>query len=132
MKGYYGHIETDTLENADFRKVIFTGKHSQLVLMALKPGEEIGEEVHETVDQFFRFEEGEGRVVIEGEKFPVGDGFALVVPAGTKHNIINTSSDKPLKLYTIYSPPNHQDGTIHKTREEAETSEEHFDGKTSF
>ncbi len=132
MKGFITNIEKDTENNDFFRKVIFTAKHSQLVLMSLKPGEEIGEEVHDNLDQFFRFEEGEGRVVIEGEKFPVGDGFALVVPAGTKHNIINTSSDKPLKLYTIYSPPNHQDGTIHKTREEAETSEEHFDGKTSF
>jgi mannose-6-phosphate isomerase-like protein (cupin superfamily) len=100
--------------------------------MNLKPGEEIGEEVHNNLDQFFRFEKGKGRVVIDGEEFQIEDGFAVVIPAGTKHNIINTSSEMPLKLYTIYSPPNHQDGTIHKTKEEAESSEEHFDGLTSF
>ena len=132
MKGFITNIEKDTEGNNYFRKVIFTAKYSQLVLMSLKPEEEIGEEVHENLDQFFRFEDGEGKAVIEGEEFQVGDGFAVVIPAGTKHNIINTSSEKPLKLYTIYSPPNHQDGTIHQTKEEAEASEEHFDGKTSF
>lgn len=132
MKAFITNIEKDAGENDFFRKVIFTANYSQLVLMSLKPGEEIGEEVHDTLDQFFRFESGKGKVVIEGEEASVGDGSVLVVPAGTKHNIINTSSDAPLKLYTIYSPPNHQDGTIHKTKEEAEASDEHFDGKTSF
>ena len=131
-KGYVINIEEATKENDNFRRVLYTAKHSQLVLMNLKPGEEIGEEVHDNLDQFFRFEEGKGKVVIEGEEFQIEDGFALVIPAGTKHNIINTSSDMPLKLYTIYSPPNHRDGTIHKTKEEEESSEEHFDGLTSF
>jgi len=131
-KGFVINIEEATKENDNFRRVLYTAKHSQLVLMSLKPGEEIGEEVHNNLDQFFRFEEGEGKVVIEGEEFQIKDGFAVVIPAGTKHNIINTSSEMPLKLYTIYSPPNHQDGTIHKTKEEAESSEEHFDGLTSF
>lgn len=132
MKGYIVNIEKETKENNFFRKVLFTAHHSQLVLMSLKPKEEIGEEVHDNLDQFFRFEEGEGKVVIEGGEFPIEDGFAIVIPAGIKHNVINTSSEMPLKLYTIYSPPNHQDGTIHKTKEAAESSEEHFDGKTSF
>jgi len=132
MKGFVTNIEKDTENNDFFRKVIFTAKHSQLVLMSLKPQEEIGEEVHETLDQFFRFEEGEGKVVIEGEEFEVSDGSAVVIPAGTRHNIINTSSENPLKLYTIYSPPNHAKETIHQTKEEAEAAEEHFDGKTSF
>lgn len=132
MRGFVTNIEKDTQENNFFRKVIFTAEHSQLVLMTLKPGEEIGEEVHNTLDQFFRFESGEGKVVMDGMESNVGDGFAAVVPAGTKHNVINTSSDKPLKLYTIYSPPNHQDGTIHQTKEEAMASDEHFDGKLSF
>src|SRR3989338_10273594 len=100
--------------------------------MYLKRGEEIGEEVHDNLDQFFRFEKGKGKVVIEGEEVKVADGFAAVVPAGTKHNVVNVSSEEPLKLYTIYSPPNHQDKTIHQTKEEAERSEEHFDGKTSY
>lgn len=132
MKGFITNIEKDAQENDAFRKVIFTAQYSQLVLMSLKPGEEIGEEVHDTLDQFFRFESGQGKVVIEGEESVIGDGSVVVIPAGTKHNIINTSADAPLKLYTIYSPPNHQDGTIHKTKEEAESSDEHFDGKLSF
>jgi len=132
MKGFITNIEQDTENNNFFRKVIFTAKYSQLVLMSLKPGEEIGKEVHNNLDQFFRFEEGKGKVVIEKTEFPVEDGSAVVIPAGTEHNIINTSLQEPLKLYTIYSPPNHQDGTIHKTKEEAEASDEHFDGKTSF
>jgi len=131
MKGFIVNIEKETEDNDFFRKVIFTANHSQLVFMTLKPGEEIGEEVHGALDQFFRFEKGAGKAVLEGEEFEIKDGFAVVVPAGTKHNIINTSSEEPLKLYTIYSPPNHQDGTIHETKEEAETSEEHFDGKIS-
>ncbi|TRZ63998.1 MAG: cupin domain-containing protein [Spirochaetia bacterium] len=128
MKGYITNIEKETLENELYRKVLFTANYSQLVLMNLKPGEEIGEEVH-GLDQFFRFESGNGNAVLEGIKHEVSDGSAVVVPAGTKHNIINTSADKPLKLYTLYSPPNHKDGTIHKTK--AEEVEEHFDGKTS-
>ncbi len=128
MKGYISNIEKETRENSLYRKVLFTAHYSQLVLMSLNPGEEIGEEVH-GLDQFLRFESGEGKVVLDGEESKVADGFGVVVPAGTKHNVINTSSDKPLKLYTVYSPPNHQDGTIHKTK--ADEKEEHFDGKTS-
>ncbi|MDP3995976.1 MAG: cupin domain-containing protein [bacterium] len=131
MKGYITNIEKDTLGNDNFRQVLYTGKHSQLVLMALKPGEEIGEEVHEEIDQFFRFEEGKGKVVIDGAEHEVEDGFAAIVPAGARHNVINTSSDKILKLYTIYSPPEHQDGVVRATKEEAEANEEHFDGKTT-
>jgi len=129
MRGFIANIEKETENNDFFRKVLFTANYSQLVLMSLKPGEEIGEEVH-GLDQFFRFEEGEGKVILEREEFEVKAGYAAVIPAGTKHNVINISSDKALKLYTIYSPPNHQDGTIHKNKEEA--VEEHFDGKTSF
>lgn len=132
MKAFITNIEKETQENNFFRKVLFTGKHSQLVLMSLKPNEEIGDEVHDTVDQFFRFESGEGKVVVEGEEQVVSDGSVVIIPAGTNHNIINTSKEKPLKLYTLYSPPNHQDGTIHQTKEEAESSDEHFDGVTSF
>ena len=115
MNGYISNIEKETKDNNLYRKVIFTAHYSQLVLMSLKPGEEIGEEIH-GLDQFLRFEEGEGKVVLNGEEFPVSDGYAVVVPAGAKHNVINISTDKPLKLYTIYSPPNHQDGTIHRTK----------------
>lgn len=131
MKGYVANIEKATLENNYFRKVIYTAEHSQFVLMSLKPGEEIGEEVHDTLDQFFRFEKGEGKVVIEGKESAITDGFAVVIPAHTKHNIINTSTTDPLRLYTIYSPPNHADGVAFKTKEEAEASDEHFDGKLS-
>lgn len=119
MAGYHGHIEELTENNSYFRQVLFTGKHTQLVLMSLKPQEDIGMEVHDTVDQFFRFEEGEGKVIIDGEEYIVKDGDAVIVPAGSQHNIINTSSSEDLKLYTLYSPPNHPDGTIHKTKEEA-------------
>ena len=131
MKGFVQNIEKVTLANDNFRKVIYTAKHSQLVLMSLLPGEEIGEEVHETLDQFFRFEKGKGMVVISGQESEITDGFAVVIPAGTKHNIINTSQMDSLKLYTIYSPPNHADGVEFKTKEEAEASDEHFDGKLS-
>src|SRR4030042_7218868 len=116
MKGFVSNIEKDTLDNKNFRKVLYTGKHSQLVLMALAPNEEIGMEVHADNDQFFRFEEGEGNVVIAGVEYAVKDGDAAVVPAGTEHNVVNMSADKPLKLYTIYSPAHHPDGTIHKTK----------------
>jgi len=124
MAGYSGHIEQDTLENTFFRKVLFTAPHSQLVLMCLKPSEEIGMEVHEGNDQFFRFEKGEGKVIIGGEEFIVKDGDAIIVPAGQMHNVINTSATEELKLYTIYSPSHHPDGTIHKTKEEAMAAEE--------
>lgn len=123
MRGYVGNIEKETLNNKNFRKVIFTAKHSQLVVMNLLPKEEIGEEIH-TVDQFFRIDSGEGKVIIDSEESLVKDGFAIVIPAGCKHNVINTSVEKELKLYTIYSPPQHRDGTIHKTKAEAEKDEE--------
>ncbi|MDG6250002.1 cupin domain-containing protein [Methanocalculus sp.] len=130
-KGFAADIETETLKNTDFRRVLYTGKYSQLVLMCLKAGEEIGSEVHDDIDQFFRFEEGEGKVVIDGVSHAVKDGSAVVVPAGAEHNVINTSKTADLKLYTIYSPPEHQDKTIHKTKAEAEAAHEHFDGKTT-
>jgi mannose-6-phosphate isomerase-like protein (cupin superfamily) len=123
MKGYADNIEAKTLANSFFREVLYTGKHAQLVVMSLKPGEEIGMEVHDTVDQFFRFEKGQGKVIIDGEESEVRDGSAVIVPAGSNHNIINTSQTDDLKLYTIYSPPNHPDGTIHKTKEEADAAE---------
>ena len=123
MTGFCDSIEDLTKQNSYFRKVLFTGKHCQLVLMTLKPGEEIGAEVHDNVDQFFRFEEGEGKVVIEDSEYAVKDSFAVIVPAGSRHNVINTSQTDSLKLYTIYSPPNHPDGTIHKTKEETEIYE---------
>lgn len=118
MTGFVDDIEKLTKENDNFRKVIFTGKHSQLVLMSLNPGEEIGQEVHNNLDQFFRVDAGEGELLIDGETTKISDGFAVVVPAGADHNITNTGKED-LKLYTIYSPPNHPDGTIHKTAEEA-------------
>jgi len=124
MKGFCDNIEDLTKQNSYFRKVIFTGEHCQLVLMTLKPGEEIGMEVHNNVDQFFRFEEGEGKVIIDGNEYIIKDDFAVIVPAGSQHNVINTSQGKNLKLYTIYSPPNHPDGTIHKTKQEAEIYEQ--------
>lgn len=128
-KGFVGKIEKETLKNDDFRRVLYTGKYSQLVLMSLKPGEEIGEEVHDDVDQFFRFEEGKGLVVIDDVEHEVKDGMAVVVPSGAKHNVINTSKKNDLKLYTIYSPPEHQDGVVRHTKQEAMDNEEHYDGK---
>lgn len=128
MKGYQGNIEKLTLANENFRQVLYTGQHSQLVLMSLKPGEDIGQEVHQ-VDQFFRFECGQGQVVIDGVSHDVGNGNAIIIPAGAQHNVINTSSTDQLKLYTIYAPPNHKDGVIHITKEDAIENEEHFDGK---
>ena len=119
-----GPIERETLENSYFRRVVFTGKHAQLVVMCLQPGEEIGQEVHPGVDQFFRIEQGEARFVFNAtEEHAVRDAEAVVVPAGTEHNVINTSKTTPLKLYTIYSPPNHPDGTVHKTKREADAAE---------
>jgi len=131
MKGFGTNIEKDTLENENFRKVLYTAHHSQLVLMSLKPKEEIGMEVHTDNDQFFRFEKGTGKVVIDGNEYEVSDGFAVVVPAGAQHNVINTSETDDLKLYTIYSPAHHQDGVIRATKAEAEADSPEFDGKTS-
>jgi len=131
LKGYVTNIEKETEKNTDFRHVLYTGKYSQLVLMSLKPGEEIGEETHDDVDQFFRFEEGEGKVIIDGVEHRVKDGNGVIVPAGARHNVINTSKRVNLKLYTIYSPPEHQDGVVRHTKKEAMASEEHFDGKTT-
>ncbi|MCK9297694.1 MAG: cupin domain-containing protein [Methanoculleus sp.] len=130
-KGFATDIETETVKNTDFRRVLYTSNFSQLVLMRLKPGEEIGAEVHDDIDQFFRFEEGEGVVVIDGTEHAVKDGSAVIVPNGANHNVINTSKTADLKLYTIYSPPEHQDKVVAKTREEAMAHEEHFDGKTT-
>jgi mannose-6-phosphate isomerase-like protein (cupin superfamily) len=124
MNAYFGNIEELTLKNSYFRQVMFTGSNCQLVVMCLKPGEEIGAEVHPQVDQFFRIEAGEAKIVVgENEEHNVKDGDAIIIPAGTKHNVINTSEGEDLKLYTIYSPPNHPDGTIHKTRAEALAAE---------
>lgn len=131
MKGFVISIEKETRKNANFRCVLYTGKYSQLVLMSLKPEEEIGEETHGDVDQFFRFEGGEGKVIIDGKEHLVKDGDAVIVPAGAKHNVINTSKKLDLKLYTIYSPPEHQDGIVRRTKAEAMAKEEHFDGKTT-
>ena len=131
MKGFRGNIEEDTLENRKFRKVLYTGKHSQLVLMSLGPKEDIGMETHTENDQFFRFESGQGKVIIDGNEYQVGDGVAIIVPAGAKHNIINISDSKELKLYTIYSPPHHKDGIVRATKKEAEANDEEFDGKTT-
>ncbi len=130
MKGFFGNLEDLTKRNDNFRKVLYTGPHSQLVLMALKPGEDIGLEVHQ-VDQFFRIEVGKGKSTVDGYEYPLEDGDGLVVPAGSEHNIINTSERESLKLYTIYSPANHKDGTINATKADAEYNEEHFDGKTT-
>ena len=131
MKGFKTNIEKDTLENRKFRKVLYTGKYSQLVLMSLRPKEEIGMETHTENDQFFRFEAGQGKVIIDGNEYEVSDGVAIVVPAGAKHNIINISDSKELKLYTIYSPPHHKDGIVRETKEEAEANDQEFDGKTT-
>jgi len=131
MKGYKSNIEKDTLKNKNFRKVVYTSAHSQLVLMSLRPKEEIGAEVHGENDQFLRFEGGRGRVEIDGNKYTVKDGDAVIVPAGAKHNVINISATEELKIYTIYSPPHHKDQIVRKTKEEAEANEEDFDGKTT-
>jgi mannose-6-phosphate isomerase-like protein (cupin superfamily) len=130
-KGFSADLEAATRKNTDFRRVLYTGKYSQLVLMCLKPKEEIGEETHDDVDQFFRFEEGEGVVVIDGTTHKVKDASGVVVPSGARHNVINTSATAALKLYTIYSPPEHQDKVVRKTKQEAMAREEHFDGKTT-
>lgn len=129
MKGFVKNIEGLAVENREFRRVLYTAKNCQLVLMALGPGEEIGMEVHE-LDQFFRVEEGEGEAVLDGVRTPIRAGFAVLIPAGTNHNIINNGT-APLKLYTLYAPPHHRDGVVHHTRAEAEADTEHFDGKTT-
>jgi len=123
MTGYVGDIEKLTLANSYFRQILFTGAHSQLVVMCLQPKEEIGAEVHPNVDQFFRVEKGQGKVVMSGEEYAIADGDAIVVPAGTEHNVINVSGKQPLKLYTIYSPAQHKDGIVHKTKAEAMADE---------
>lgn len=130
MRGYVAHIEKLSLENENFRTVLYTAKNSQLVVMSIPVGEDIGEEVHH-LDQFIRCEKGNGKAVLDGVEHNIHDGVAVVVPSGARHNIINTGAE-PLKLYTIYSPPNHKDGIIHRTKSEAEADEsEHFDGKTT-
>ena len=133
MKGFNANIETETLENTNFRKVLYTSKHSQLVLMSLRPMEEIGMEVHPDNDQFFRFEKGTGKCIIDGNSYDLADGSVIIVPAGAQHNIINTSATDDLKLYTIYSPAHHQDGIVRTTKAEAEKKEndEEFDGVTT-
>lgn len=133
MKGFKIAIEKSTKENNNFRKVLYTSSHSQLVLMSLRPKEEIGEEVHKENDQFFRFESGRGKCIIDGNEYAVSDGDAIVIPAGAKHNIINTDGEIELKMYTIYSPAHHKDGIIRKTKAEAEAkeNEEEFKGKTT-
>lgn len=129
MKGFVQNIESLAVDNDDFRLVLYTAKHCQLVVMALQPNEEIGAEVHK-LDQFFRVEEGSGEAVLDGVRTAIRAGFAIVVPAGAKHNIINTGG-VPLKLYTLYAPPNHRDGIVHHTKAEAEADTEHFDGQTT-
>ena len=131
MHGFKTNIEKETLENNNFRKVLYTANYSQIVLMSLLPGEEIGMETHEENDQFFRFESGKGKCIIDGNEYEVKDGDAVIVPAGAKHNVINTSDKESLKLYTIYSPPNHEDGIIRSTKSEAETIKEKYDGRTT-
>ncbi|HAJ44622.1 MAG: hypothetical protein UV53_C0021G0009 [Candidatus Azambacteria bacterium GW2011_GWE1_42_9] len=131
MKGFNADIEKETLENENFRKVLYTGKRSQLVLMCLKPNEEIGMEVHPDNDQFFRFEKGQGKCVIDGNEYELKDGSAIIVPAGARHNIINTSDSEELKLYTIYSPAHHKDGVVRATKAEAESDSPEFDGATT-
>lgn len=130
MQGFIDNIETLTTENTDFRRVIYTGKYLQLVLMALKPGEEIGEEVHADHDQFFRIESGSGEVLIDGRRTPIKDDDAILVPAGARHNVFNTG-EASLTLYTLYGPPEHHEGVVRATRAEAEAKEEHFDGTTT-
>lgn len=130
-KGYHTHIEQETKENTYFRKVLYTGEEMQLVLMSLLPGEDIGQEVHEENDQFFRFDAGEGKVVINETEYMVSDGDAIVVPKGASHNVINTSESEPLRFYTIYAPAHHKDGIVRETKADAAAREEEFDGTTT-
>jgi len=131
MKGFTTDIETATVANANFRKVLYTGKYCQLVIMTLLPKEDIGMEIHPDTDQFFRFEEGRGKCIINGNEYLVKNGDVIIVPAGAKHNVINTSGSEPLKLYTVYSPPHHKDGVIRATKAEAEKDTPEFDGVTT-
>jgi len=131
MKGFCSNIEKETLGNENFRKVLYSGKHCQLVLMSLLPQEEIGMEVHPDNDQFFRFEKGQGKCIIDGNEYNVADGIAVIVPAGAEHNVVNTSGTEPLKLYTMYSPAHHKDGIVRTTKREAEMNEAEFDGVTT-
>lgn len=131
MKGFKSSIEKDALKNTNFRKVLYTSKHLQVVLMSLKPGEEIGAEIHKNIDQFFRFEGGKGKCIIDGNEYVVENGDAIVVPAGSKHNVINTGAAEGLKMYTIYAPPNHKDSIINPTKKDAEINDAEFDGKTT-
>lgn len=131
MKGFCDNIEKEILENTNYRKVLYTGKHCQLVLMCIQPEDEIGMETHTDNDQFFRFESGQGKCIIDGNEYKVQDGFAVVVPAGAKHNIINTSKREELKLYTIYSPAHHKDQIVRTTKADAEANEAEFDGVTT-
>ena len=131
MKGFNSNIEKDALKNENFRKVLYTSKHLQLVLMSLKPGEDIGEETHPNIDQFFRFESGKGKCIINGNEYDIEGGDAIIVPAGSKHNVINTDAVKELKMYTIYALPQHKDGIIRATKTDAENNATKFDGKTT-
>ena len=131
MKGFKGNIEKNTFANKNFRKVLYSGHHLQLVLMTLKPGEDIGAEIHQDTDQVFRFESGLGRCVIDGHKYGVKDGDAIIVPAGAKHNVVNVHKTRALKMYTIYAPPHHKDGLIRATKEEAEKNGIEFDGNAT-
>lgn len=131
MDGFIENIEEETLRNDNFREVLYTGRYSQIVLMSLNPNEEIGTEIHLDTDQFFRVEKGEGIVIIDGKESEIEDGTAILIPAGAEHNVINTSSTKKLKLYTIYSPAHHKDRVVHRTKKEAESDEEEFDGITT-
>lgn len=131
MKGFVSNIEMLAMENKDFRRVLYTSAYSQLVLMSLRPREEIGMEVHTHNDQFFRCESGMGKCIIDDNEYDIGDGSAIVIPAGSQHNVINVSEDEDLKLYTIYSPAHHKDGIVRTTKKEAENNEEEFDGETT-
>lgn len=131
MMGYKANIENLTTDNSKFRKVLYTGKHTQLVLMAIQPNEEIGLETHHENDQFFRFESGKGKVIIDGTEYEVADGDAVIVPAGSAHNVVNVSPTEILKLYTLYSPPHHKDQIVRETKVEAEKNDEEYDGMTT-
>ncbi len=131
MKGFHTNIEKDTLENGNYRKVLYSAKHCQLVLMSLKPMEEIGMETHPDNDQFFRFEKGRGKCIIDGNEYELKDGDVIIVPAGARHNIVNTSDTEEMKLYTVYSPAHHKDGVVRATKEEAEANSPEFDGVTT-
>jgi len=130
MKGYVVDIEKVTKENKNFRKVLYTAKNSQLVVMSLRPGEDIGEEMHD-LDQFIRIEKGKGKAILDGAEHTIEDDYAVVIPSGTRHNIVNTSNNEEMKLYSVYSPPEHRDGVIHKTKADAMADDEEFDGRTT-